>query len=69
MFPYKLENPPVSRDLHNMTFEHTADISVNSFAPFLYTPEGKKLIDQLWQETMEELKFANTRTVLSGKEK
>lgn len=52
-----------------MTFEHTADISVNSFAPFLYTPEGKKLIDQLWQETMEELKFANTRTILSGKEK
>jgi len=31
------------------------------FATLLYTPEGKTITDRLWEETMEELKFADVQ--------
>ncbi|KAH7324350.1 hypothetical protein B0I35DRAFT_349684 [Stachybotrys elegans] len=34
-------------------------------APILYTDEGKKVGEKLWQETMEELAFANPEKLLS----
>jgi hypothetical protein len=36
------------------------------FAGFLYTPEGKVVIDRLWDETMAELDFAGVRTILDS---
>jgi hypothetical protein len=38
---------------------------VQRFAPLLYTPEGTKLIDQLWDETMGELKFVDPLSILA----
>lgn len=35
----------------------------DSFHKMLYTVEGKAVIDQLWQETMEELKFAGVKEI------
>lgn len=34
------------------------------FNASLYTPEGKQSIEQLWQETMDELDFAGVRRIL-----
>ncbi|KAF7186433.1 Short chain dehydrogenase yanD [Pseudocercospora fuligena] len=39
---------------------------VHPFAPILYTPEGKKEIERLWDETMAELAFAKPQEILSG---
>lgn len=35
----------------------------------LYTPEGRKIADRLWDETMRELSFANIEGILSGMKK
>ncbi|OTA83408.1 hypothetical protein M434DRAFT_24790 [Hypoxylon sp. CO27-5] len=35
---------------------------VEGMAPIIYTPEGKKIAEQLWKETMEELAFANVES-------
>ncbi|KAK6369678.1 hypothetical protein LTS17_009584 [Exophiala oligosperma] len=40
---------------------------IHPFAPFLYTPKGKTLIEKLWQETLAELKFAKPEALLSEK--
>ncbi|ROW01493.1 hypothetical protein VSDG_02060 [Cytospora chrysosperma] len=37
---------------------------VASFAPILYTEEGKDVSDRLWQETMDELSFAKPEDIL-----
>jgi hypothetical protein len=33
-------------------------------APIIYSAEGKKISDQLWKETKEELAFANVEEIL-----
>lgn len=33
-------------------------------APILYTEEGRKISEQLWEETLAELSFANAETIL-----
>lgn len=33
---------------------------------FLYTPEGKEAADRLFEETMDELKFADVRGILES---
>ncbi|KAI1324279.1 NAD(P)-binding protein [Xylariaceae sp. FL0255] len=38
---------------------------VVSLAPIVYTEEGYKIAEQLWEETMEELSFANTREIIN----
>ena len=35
-----------------------------SMAPLVYTEEGEKVSDQLWKETMEELRFAHPEDIL-----
>lgn len=35
-----------------------------SMAPIVSTEVGKKLSDRLWEETMEELSFANVEEIL-----
>ncbi|KAJ3958395.1 hypothetical protein N0V92_005037 [Colletotrichum tropicale] len=42
------------------------DVIVNLFAAFLYTQEGKNVIERLWVETMDELEFAGARGVLKS---
>ncbi|EHA23352.1 hypothetical protein ASPNIDRAFT_37359 [Aspergillus niger ATCC 1015] len=37
---------------------------IEPFNASLYTPEGKQSIEQLWQETMDELDFAGVRRIL-----
>jgi NAD(P)-dependent dehydrogenase (short-subunit alcohol dehydrogenase family) len=37
-----------------------------AFAPLLYTPEGSRLIEKVWRETMQELSFANPLGVLES---
>lgn len=35
-----------------------------SFTGIVYTQEGKKLKDRLWDETMKEFEFAGVRDIL-----
>ncbi|KAF2167174.1 hypothetical protein M409DRAFT_22603 [Zasmidium cellare ATCC 36951] len=42
---------------------------VHPFVPFLYTPEGKELMERLWEETMAELAFAGPNEILSSQSK
>ena len=35
------------------------------FAPMLYTPEGKRQIEELWEETMTELQFVTPLAILA----
>lgn len=35
-----------------------------SLAPIIYSEEGKKISEQLWKETSEELAFANVDEIL-----
>lgn len=37
---------------------------VISFVPFLYEDEGVRFAEQLWEETMSELRFANPKDML-----
>jgi hypothetical protein len=37
-----------------------------SFAAFLYTPEGKAVIQRVWNETLAELDFAGVRLILES---
>jgi hypothetical protein len=32
----------------------------------MYTPEGKEIMERLWQETMKELSFTNLSDILDG---
>ncbi|RDW60130.1 NAD(P)-binding protein-30 [Coleophoma crateriformis] len=40
---------------------------IHPFAAFLYTPEGKVVIERVWEETLAELDFAGVRTILGTK--
>ncbi|KAI2610564.1 NAD(P)-binding protein [Hypoxylon sp. NC1633] len=42
---------------------------ISPFAGLLYTPEGKQVIDRLWQETIAELSFAGVQGILDGLKK
>ena len=35
-----------------------------SMAPLIYTEEGEEVSEQLWKETMEELRFAHPEDIL-----
>jgi hypothetical protein len=35
----------------------------------MYTPEGKQIIDRLWEETIAELNFADVQGILDGMKK
>jgi hypothetical protein len=37
-----------------------------SFAAFLYSIEGKVVIERVWEETMAELDFAGVRAILDS---
>ena len=41
----------------------------SSFAGLLYTPDGKQIIERLWQETIAELSFAEVQGVLDSLKK
>jgi hypothetical protein len=36
------------------------------FPKLMYTEEGKKCMERLWDETMDELKFANAKDILAS---
>lgn len=36
------------------------------FVDLMYTPEGKQIIERLWQETLAELGFAGVQGILEG---
>lgn len=42
---------------------------ISRFATLLYTPEGKKITEKLWQETMAELSFAKPLDILESMKK
>lgn len=41
-----------------------ANIVETRLAAILYTPEGKEIIDQLWEETLAEFSFAHIPELL-----
>lgn len=45
----------------------SADVSlvVARMAPIIYTEEGERISAQVWQETLEELSFANVEDIVS----
>jgi len=49
--------------------EWCTDIVWFRFINLVYTPEGEKLKDTLWEETMAELEFAGARGILEGMRK
>jgi len=38
-------------------------------APIIYKPEGERIAQKLWDETMVELSFAGAQDIISGLEK
>ncbi|EFR01710.1 retinol dehydrogenase 12 [Nannizzia gypsea CBS 118893] len=44
--------------------QYLEDGEVQPMAPFVYTDEGKKVAELLWEETMAELSFANVSDIL-----
>ncbi|KAK9365018.1 NAD(P)-binding protein-23 [Lipomyces kononenkoae] len=40
--------------------------NIHPFPAFLYTPEGKVVMQRLWDETLAELDFAGVRTILNS---
>ncbi|CAK7205283.1 hypothetical protein SEUCBS139899_008052 [Sporothrix eucalyptigena] len=45
------------------------DWDLRPFAKFAYTAKGKENIEVLWQETLEEFKFANVESILKSLQK
>ncbi|EXJ61228.1 uncharacterized protein A1O5_12020 [Cladophialophora psammophila CBS 110553] len=45
---------------------YLADWRIQPFAPLLYTPHGKQLIEQVWRETLDEFDFVNARGILNS---
>ncbi|KIX92105.1 uncharacterized protein Z520_12189 [Fonsecaea multimorphosa CBS 102226] len=45
---------------------YLADWQIRPFAPVLYTPHGKQLIEQVWRETLEEFDFVDARGILDS---
>ncbi|KAI2465475.1 NAD(P)-binding protein [Annulohypoxylon bovei var. microspora] len=43
--------------------------AISPFNSFLYTPKGRGAVDKLWQETMDELKFAGVSGILESMKK
>ncbi|PTB63069.1 NAD(P)-binding protein [Trichoderma citrinoviride] len=43
----------------------TSDWTIKPFPKIWYTPEGKKLTERLWEETMEELSFVGASKIMS----
>ena len=39
-------------------------VACRSLAPIIYTDEGKRISEQLWKETMDELSFAKADEVV-----
>lgn len=63
MLCHGLEPLPVSDDPACLTGFSVADDTSNH--TLMYTPEGKQTTERLWEETLEELRFANVRDILS----
>lgn len=38
-------------------------LTSNSYPPFMYTETGRELVNQLWDETLQELSFASLDAV------
>jgi hypothetical protein len=43
-----------------------SELMMGRFPKLMYTEEGKKCMERLWNETMEELKFANVKDILAS---
>ncbi|KAI0009468.1 retinol dehydrogenase 12 [Xylariaceae sp. FL0662B] len=46
--------------------QYLEDGKLNPMAPIVYKPQGARIANQLWQETMEELEFARVGDIVSG---
>ncbi|KAH8889178.1 NAD(P)-binding protein [Thozetella sp. PMI_491] len=42
------------------------DWEIRAFTPLVYLPEGKPIMDALWEETLEEFEFAGARGILEA---
>ena len=42
------------------------NLEINRYAPFQYTPEGKRIMERLWQETMDEFKIVDATGILAS---
>ncbi|KAI1821195.1 NAD(P)-binding protein [Xylaria intraflava] len=46
--------------------QYLEDGKIQPHAPFVYRPEGQKIAQQLWKETLEELAFAKISTIIDS---
>ncbi|KAL1860408.1 hypothetical protein VTK73DRAFT_7354 [Phialemonium thermophilum] len=51
------------KESHGCSFQ---DWKIFPFAAFAYTPEGRETTEVLWEETLDEFKFANAREILES---
>jgi hypothetical protein len=67
VFPHVLEDPSVSSPFSILPLvESLLLLRLGRFAAFLYTPEGKVVIERVWEETLAELEFAGVRPILES---
>ncbi|OQE36093.1 hypothetical protein PENCOP_c012G06882 [Penicillium coprophilum] len=43
--------------------------NIHPFHPMMYEPNGKQVMERLWEETMEELEFSNARGIIDSMRK
>lgn len=67
MFYHELADSPVS-SLHvrNLRWSLAEVKMICRFASSLYTPEGKKITERLWEETLGEFDSAGVRGILES---
>ncbi|KAK8132257.1 hypothetical protein PG999_000430 [Apiospora kogelbergensis] len=46
--------------------QYVEDCRIQPMAPIVYKPEGVKLAEQLWKETMQELEFVKATEIIEG---
>jgi hypothetical protein len=52
--------------LHSSLCRSLLLLRLYRFAALLYTPEGKVVIERVWEETLAELEFAGVRPILES---
>ena len=50
----------------DLVIEKAIANAIYRLAPIIYSEEGKKISEQLWKETMEELAFAKVEEIIKA---
>lgn len=66
MYLNQLGDCAVSRQLDPDRQDFCLLFHSNSYAPFQYTPEGKEVMQRLWQETLTEFSFVDMDGIIKS---